>query len=164
MKLTKRKKFLLLILIGIMLVGCSMREDITDKDNSTEDEIVGEEDDNRTSLDVSSKDYNLLIRSEEISDAVVNLYGIDNATSIIFNDVVAIAVELAEDYTFSQELKETIVSTVKENDSSIKQVYVTDNKQVFNDIESVINALLNGQSYDSQVEKINSIIEKVSSL
>lgn len=141
-----------------------MREDITDKDNSTEDEIVGEEDDNRTSLDVSSKDYNLLIRSEEISDAVVNLYGIDNATSIIFNDVVAIAVELAEDYTFSQELKETIVSTVKENDSSIKQVYVTDNKQVFNDIESVINALLNGQSYDSQVEKINSIIEKVSSL
>ena len=49
-----------------------MREDITDKDNSTEDEIVGEEDDNRTSLDVSSKDYNLLIRSEEISDAVVN--------------------------------------------------------------------------------------------
>lgn len=164
MKLTKRKKFLLLILIGIMLVGCSMREDITDKDNSTEDEIVGEEDDNRTSLDVSSKDYNLLIRSEEISDAVVNLYGIDNATSIIFNDVVAIAVELAEDYTFLQELKETIVSTVKENDSSIKQVYVTDNKQVFNDIESVINALLNGQSYDSQVEKINSIIEKVSSL
>ncbi|NLY78131.1 MAG: hypothetical protein GX080_08650 [Tissierellia bacterium] len=164
MKLTKRKKFLLLILIGIMLVGCSIREDITDKDNSTEDEIVGEEDDNRTSLDVSSKDYNLLIRSEEISDAVVNLYGIDNATSIIFNDVVAIAVELAEDYTFSQELKETIVSTVKENDSSIKQVYVTDNKQVFNDIESVINALLNGQSYDSQVEKINSIIEKVSSL
>ena len=54
--------------------------------------------------------------------------------------MVAIAVELAEDYTFSQELKETIVSTVKENDSSIKQVYVTDNKQVFNDIESVINA------------------------
>lgn len=156
-----KKKFLILILIGIILTGCSLGVNVTEKDNSTEEEIVQEEKQEEISLDVSSKDYDLLIRSEGISDAVVNLYGIDNATSIIFNDVVAVAVEMAEDNTFSEEIKQTIIATVKENDSSIREVFVTDSKDIFDEIEEVVSALLNGQSYDSQVEKINSIIEKV---
>lgn len=156
-----KKKFLILILIGIILTGCSLGGNVTEKDNSTEEEIVQEEKQEEISLDVSSKDYDLLIRSEGISDAVVNLYGIDNATSIIFNDVVAVAVEMAEDNTFSEEMKQTIIATVKENDSSIREVFVTDSKDIFDEIEEVVSALLNGQSYDSQVEKINSIIEKV---
>ncbi len=156
-----KKKFLILILIGIILTGCSLGGNVTEKDNSTEEEIVQEEKQEEISLDVSSKDYDLLIRSEGISDAVVNLYGIDNATSIIFNDVVAVAVEMAEDNTFSEEIKQTIIATVKENDSSIREVFVTDSKDIFDEIEEVVSALLNGQSYDSQVEKINSIIEKV---
>lgn len=156
-----KKKFLILILIGIILTGCSLGGNVTEKDNSTEEEIVQEEKQEEISLDVSSKDYDLLIRSEGISDAVVNLYGIDNATSIIFNDVVAVAVEMAEDNTFSEEIKQTIIATVKENDSSIREVFVIDSKDIFDEIEEVVSALLNGQSYDSQVEKINSIIEKV---
>lgn len=156
-----KKKFLILILIGIILTGCSLGGNVTEKNNSTEEEIVQEEKQEEISLDVSSKDYDLLIRSEGISDAVVNLYGIDNATSIIFNDVVAVAVEMAEDNTFSEEIKQTIIATVKENDSSIREVFVTDSKDIFDEIEEVVSALLNGQSYDSQVEKINSIIEKV---
>lgn len=156
-----KKKFLILILIGIILTGCSLGGNVTEKDNSTEEEIVQEEKQEEISLDVSSKDYDLLIRSEGISDAVVNLYGIDNATSIIFNDVVAVAVEMAEDNTFSEEMKQTIIAAVKENDSSIREVFVTDSKDIFDEIEEVVSALLNGQSYDSQVEKINSIIEKV---
>lgn len=156
-----KKKFLILILIGIILTGCSLGGNVTEKDNSTEEEIVQEEKQEEISLDVSSKDYDLLIRSEGISDAVVNLYGIDNATSIIFNDVVAVAVEMAEDNIFSEEIKQTIIATVKENDSSIREVFVTDSKDIFDEIEEVVSALLNGQSYDSQVEKINSIIEKV---
>ncbi len=158
----RKKKLLLLILIGIILTGCSMGENITEENNATKDELVQEEKEDQISLDVSSKDYDLLIRSEGISDAVVNLFGIDNATSIIFNDTVAVAVEVAEDNTFSEELKQTIVETVKENEKSINKVLVTDDKQIFDEIEEVISALLNGKSYDSQVEKITSIIGKLS--
>ncbi len=158
----RKKKLLLLILIGIILTGCSMGENITEKNNATKDELIQEEKEDQISLDVSSKDYDLLIRSEGISDAVVNLFGIDNATSIIFNDTVAVAVEVAEDNTFSEELKQTIVETVKENEKSINKVLVTDDKQIFDEIEEVISALLNGKSYDSQVEKITSIIGKLS--
>jgi len=157
----RKYKLLLLILIGIILTGCSLEKNITDKNNSTKDEIVQEENKDQISLDVSSKDYDLLIRSEGISDAVVSLFGIDNATSIIFNDMAAVAVEVAEDNTFSEELKQTIVETVKENDKSINKVFVTDNEQIFNEIEEVISNLVDGKSYDSQVEKINSIIGKL---
>lgn len=157
----RKKKLLLLILIGIILAGCSLRENVTEKNNAKEDEIVQEENEDQKSLDVSSKDYDLLIRSEGISDAVVNLFGIDNATTIIFNDMAAVAVEVAEDNTFTEELKQTIVETVKENDKSINKVFVTDDKQIFDEIEEVISALIDGKSYDSQVEKINSIIGKL---
>lgn len=157
----RKKKLLLLILIGIILAGCSLRENVTEKNNAKEDEIVQEENEDQKSLDVSSKDYDLLIRSEGISDAVVNLFGIDNATTIIFNDMAAVAVEVAEDNTFTEELKQTIVETVKENDKSINKVFVTDDKQIFDEIEEVISALLKGKSYDSQVEKITSIIGKL---
>lgn len=163
MKFRKINKLLLFLLVGIIITGCGIRENLPEEGDNNEDGIVQENYENPISLDVSAKDYNLLMRSEDISDSVVNLYGIDNATSIVLNDMVAIAVEVAEDYTFSEELKQTITNTVKENDSLIKQVYITDNKQIFNEIESVIEALLNGQSYDSQVEKINNIIEKIKS-
>lgn len=163
MKFRKINKLLLFLLVGIIITGCGIRENLPEEGDNNEDGIVQENYENPISLDVSAKDYNLLMRSEDISDSVVNLYGIDNATSIVLNDMVAIAVEVAEDYTFSEELKQTITNTVKENDSLIKQVYITDNKQIFNEIESVIEDLLNGQSYDSQVEKINNIIEKIKS-
>jgi len=155
----KLNKIILFLLLSVIITGCSSKDHLTEENEK--DEIVQEDYDNQISLDVSGKDYNLLIRSENISDAVVNLYGVDNATSVVFNDMVAIAVEVAEDYTFSEELKQTIENTVKESDSLVKQVLITDDKQVFNEIENIIEALLNGQSYDSQVEKINSIINKI---
>ncbi len=135
--------------INISLVGCKAKEHIREED--MEEEI---------SMNVGGKDYDILVRSENISDIVVDLYGIDNATSIIFNDVIVIAVEMAQDTTFNDDIKEMIINTVLENDTMIRQVLITDNKKIFDQIENIIESLMNGKAYDDQVKEINRIIEK----
>ncbi len=72
-----------------------------------------------------------MIRSENLSDVVVDLYGIDNATSIIFNDLVVIGVEMARDSVLTDDVREMIISTVLDNDTMIRQVLITDNKKKF---------------------------------
>lgn len=142
---------LLVTIIMIIVIGCKINEEISEEGKS-EDEI---------SINVEGKDYDTLIRSENLSDVVVDLYGIDNATSIIFNDLVVIGVEMARDAILTDDVKEMIISTVLENDTMIRQVLITDNKKIFDQIESIIIALMNGKPYDDQVKEINRIIEKL---
>lgn len=144
------KLFIIVTILGIITTGCS-------KDNLIVDENQKEE----ITLDVGGKDHDIIIRSENISDLVVNLYGIDNATSIIFNDVVAIGLEMADGSTLTDDIKEMVIDTVLENDTMIRQVLITDNKETFEQIEKVILALMNGKPYDEQVKEINRIIEKL---
>jgi len=152
---------LLLLIISIIFTGCSFNRNELQNDNVIDEENIQQEMEDGISLDVGGKDYDLLIRSEGISDAVVKLFGIDNATSIIFNDKVAVALEMAEGHDFTQDVKQTVINTVKEKDSSISEVLVSDDKRIFNEIESVILALLNGESYDEQVNKISKIMESM---
>lgn len=141
----------LVLIIVIIAMGCKANEEITEEGKS-EDEL---------SMNVGAKDYDILNRSENLSDVVVDLYGIDNATSIIFNDLVIIGVEMARDARLTDDVKEMIISTVLENDTMIRQVLITDNKKTFDQIESIIGSLMNGKPYDEQVNEINRIIEKL---
>ena len=80
-KNTNLIKYILMILIIMVIpMGCKVNQEISEEEK-TEDEI---------SIDVGGKDYDILNRSENLSDIVVDLYGIDNATSIIFNDLVVL--------------------------------------------------------------------------
>ena len=142
---------LLVLIIMIIVMGCKINEE-TSEEGKNEDDI---------SINVGGKDYDILVRSENLSDVVVDLYGIDNATSIIFNDLVVIGVEMARDAILTDDVKEMIISTVLENDTMIRQVLITDNKKIFDQIESIIIALMNGKPYDDQVKEINRIIEKL---
>ncbi|MCF6466499.1 YhcN/YlaJ family sporulation lipoprotein [Clostridium sp. Cult2] len=149
----KRKVILLLIIvliIGGIINGCT-KDDISREENE-EEEIA---------LDVGGKNHDILVRSENISDLVVNLYGIDNATSIIFNDVVAIGLVMAEGSKLTDDVKEMIIDTVLENDTMIRQVLITDNKKIFDQIENIILSLIDGNSYDEHVKEINRVIEKL---
>lgn len=148
-------KILTLVLIIITFtVGCS---EVKNENKIAEEELNVDE----KSLNVSGKDNEILIRSENISDMVVNLYGIDNATSIIFNDVVAIGLEMAEGNTLTDEIEKMITDTVLEKDPQIRQVLITASKKIFDKIEDIILSLMNGDSYDKHVKEINKIIEKI---
>ncbi|HSH37121.1 YhcN/YlaJ family sporulation lipoprotein [Schnuerera sp.] len=151
--LFKIKLLLIILILSSVIVGCTKKENIVeDKKDEYNEEIT---------LDVGGKDQDLLIRSENISDLVVNLYGIDNATSIIFNDVVAVGLEMADGTKLTDDIKEMVIKTILENDTMIRQVLITDNKKTFDQIENIILSLMNGKPYDDQVKEINRIIEKL---
>ena len=147
------KKLIIFIMLILMVLntvtGCKF-------DNS-----IGKEEKEDTSLLVGGKDYDLLIRSENISNLVVDLYVIDNASSIIFNDIVVIAVEMGVDNTFTDDVKEMIIETVLANDNMIRQVLITNDKKAFEQIEKILEGLMNGKPYDDYVKEINRLIEKL---
>ena len=157
----KNKKMILLIVLISMTLGATVGCVISKKNNDNNDIVKEDEKDQEISIAVGAKDYDILNRSENISNVVVELYGIDNASSIIFNDIVVIAVEMGVDNTFTDDIKEMIIDTVLSNDTMIRQVLITDDKKIFDQIESIIEGLMNGKPYDDYVKDINRIIEKL---
>lgn len=147
-----RKKILITIILvtAISLSACT---------NSSNDDLSQNEE-KRDLIEVNVADKELLNRSEEISDLVVELYGIDDVSTIVFNNHAYVALIMAFDNESTEDLHTTIISLVKEKFTSIEDVSVTNNPKVFKQIDNVVFNLLQGKSYDSQVKEINKIIKR----
>lgn len=147
------KKIILFgILISLMLqIGCTKAKNEITKD-STEDNSI---------IEVGGVDKEILTRSEKIADSVVELFGIDDSVSIVFNDIAVVGVVLSYDKELDGELKEDIVNRITETDPQIKEVNITQSEKNVEQLNEIIIGLLNGNPYDNYVEEINNIIEKV---
>lgn len=149
------KKSILLITIILSLVfqlGCKASEN---------NNLVELEETKDLSIEVSIEDKIILDRSEDLSDYVVELFGIDDAATIIFNDTALIGVVAAYDREVNEDIKESIENIVMEKDKEIKNVIITDDEKTFNQIVNIINELMNGSSYDNYVNEISKTIDKI---
>lgn len=149
------KKSILLITIILSLVfqlGCKASEN---------NNLVELEETKDLSIEVSTEDKIILDRSEDLSDYVVELFGIDDAATIIFNDTALIGVVAAYDREVNEDIKESIENIVMEKDKEIKNVIITDDEKTFNQIVNIINELMNGSSYDNYVNEISKTIDKI---
>jgi len=144
----KKKYTYFLLVILVFLVGC------------TTDKIV-EEKIQDNSITVTGPDSEIIERSETLSDVIVDLYGIDDATTIIFNDTAIIGLKVAYDEELDENISDIVKNAVLIEDPNINQVLLTDKDRVFNEINSVVNELLQGKSYDTLVEDINKIKNKI---
>lgn len=147
-----KKIILLVMLVSVILqIGCR-------KPNH---EITKEQLENEEYIEVGGVDKEILTRSERIADSVVELFGIDDSVSVVFNDIAVVGIVLSYDKELDQELKEDIINRVKETDSQIQEVNITQKDKNINQLNEIIIGLLNGNPYDSYVEEINKIIDKV---
>ena len=147
------KKYILLSLIvfSVLTIGC-VDEGMDKSKTKNEDPLL--------TVDISDKE--ILERSEKISDLVVELFGIDGATTLIFNDTAIISVIISYDQKLTDETRETIVNVVKENDEFIKDVKIAEDEKTFNEIEDILSELLKGKSYDDYILDINKVLDKIS--
>lgn len=148
-----KRKILLIISFSILisLTACTNPQPEKDKAEVEHPDFI--------QVNVEARE--LLTRSEEISNMVVELYGIDDASTIIFNEDAYIAVIMAFDQEFTDELKNLIIHQAKEKDALIENIYVTNDEKIFRQIDDIVFNLLQGESYDDQVKEINKIARKI---
>ena len=146
------KKIILIILsfVLILQVGCGAGNNEYNDNNELE-EIVAE---------IGLEDKIIIDRSEDISDYVVELFGIDDAATIIFNDTALVSVVMAYDLELTLETKELIEDIVSEKDKEIHKVLITSDEKVFSQTVEIIGNLMKGTPYDKHVNEISKMIEK----
>ena len=147
----KKSILVLMILSVIVQMGCA-KADETKMEGNIKDEKF---------INVAGEDKDIIYRSENISDIIVELFGIDDATAIIFNENAIVGVVLSYDQDISEDMYDTIISLVKEKDSSIEEVYITSNPKLFKQIDNIVIDLLQGKSYDEYVVDINKVMDKI---
>lgn len=149
------KRYILLVMVLVLILQTGCKTDI-------EEEIVVEEDLNSISVEVAAEDRMIIDRSENLSDYVVELFGIDDAATIIFNDTALVTVVMAYDKELTEETRELIHDIILEKDIEIKQVLISNDEKTFFQIIEIMSKLMNGSPYDSQVGEISKMIEKIS--
>lgn len=148
----KKSILIITIILSITIqMGCTNRD---------EARLEGKADDVNL-VEVSGEDKEIINRSENIADSVVELFGIDDATAIIFNENAIIGIILSYDQELSQDTLDTIVSLVKKNEPSIENMYITSDAKLFKQIDNIVVEILQGKSYDKYVPNINKIMDKV---
>jgi hypothetical protein len=147
----KRYLLFVLALVLTLQVGCRTKVD---------KEIVEVEEPERTSIEVAVEDKIIIDRSEDLSDYVVELFGVDDAATIIFNDIALVSVIMAQDSEFTEDTKQIINNLVLEKDEEISQVFISDDEKTFFQIVEIIGDLMNGSSYDKHVSQISKLVEK----
>lgn len=149
-----KKSILLFIIISSLIfqLGCKASEN---------NDLVDLEEKEDLSVEVSLEDKIIIDRSEDLSDYVVELFGIDDAATIIFNDTALIGVVIAYDRELNEDITQSIENIVMEKDKEIKKILISDDEKTFNQIVNIINGLMNGSPYDSYVGEISKTIEKI---
>lgn len=147
----KRKKIYLITVICLILSGCTTNSIIEKPEDNMEDNIIT----------VIGSDSEIIERSETISDIIVDLYGIDDATTIILNHSAIIGLKISYDQKLTADTIDIIESKVKDQDKYITEVLVTDKEKLFAEINNIVNELLQGKSYDSLIDEINKIKNKI---
>lgn len=147
-----KKYFLLILVLSLVLqIGC----------RSTKDKEIAELDETKDNLiQVSVEDKAIIDRSENLADYVVELFGIDDAAVIIFNDTALVSVIMAYDTELTQETRDLIKELVLEKDTAIKEVLISSDEKTFFQVVEVIGKLMNGSPYDNHVGEITKMIEK----
>lgn len=142
----KRKILILIALALILSVGCMRKE------NNIADD---------PSISVGGQEREIIERSESISDMIVELYGIDDATTVIFNDTALVGIKLSYDNKLNDDIKNTVIDVVTGFDNQITDVKITQDNKLYRQIDDIMNELILGKSYDVFVDEINKISEKI---
>lgn len=145
----KRRFVYVILVLLIILSSC------------TSEKTIEESKEKNIAITVGGSDSEILERSENISDIIVELYGIDDATTVILNNTAIIGLKIAYDQKLTDETIEIIKEKVVSYDDSLTEVLITDKEKVFSEISDIVYDLLQGKSYDSLVDEINSIQNKI---
>ncbi|WP_416197815.1 MAG: Sporulation lipoprotein, YhcN/YlaJ family [Sporanaerobacter sp.] len=144
--------FLVVFLVFIM---CSCKKN--------EVKVEEENNENVSTNVVASKTNEFVEIAENIADNVVDLIGIEDATAIIYDDDIVVAVEMSDENTLTIGMKGMIKDIVMNNDNTINNVFITDDAKIFEKVDNIEQNLIKGEDIKNYREEINKIKKRISS-
>lgn len=144
--------FLVVFLVFIM---CSCKKN--------EVKVEEENNENVSTNVVASKTNEFVEIAENIADNVVDLIGIEDATAIIYDDDIVVAVEMSDKNTLTIGMKGMIKDIVMNNDNTINNVFITDDAKIFEKVDNIEQNLIKGEDIKNYREEINKIKKRISS-
>lgn len=162
---------LLFTFILMILVGCrgaerpntdmEQRRDLDERGNVEDDMYIDDNNDRKVTED---EDRKFIERAENISDNIVDLLNVDDATAIITkNNDAIIGVDIGDETEgrLTQEMKSKIENTVRETDNQVENIYITDDSNLFEKIDDIEYGLMRGNHLRTYETDINNIINRI---
>lgn len=145
--------FSILMVLVLTLTICGRKKENTEN----EEEEIGQ----NVTANMPTKASNELVeRAESIADDVVDLLGVEDATAIIYNEQVIVAVKLSEDVEFSHEMKDMIKNVVLQIEPEAKGVYILNDEKSFEKLDTIAQDLIKGKDIKEYSRKIDKILKK----
>lgn len=182
----KFNKFSIVLLIILMIttisIGCQPEdepdqgndgdiddnEDIDDNDNDiiddaeedVDDDMNGNDDDN-DDMNGNDDDMNGNGEGEDISNDIVGMDGVNDATVVIRDQTAIIGVDAvdATDGEVSEELRQEIESRVRETNENINEVYISSEPDLFDRIDVVAQDIRAGDPIDEFTDELDDLVD-----
>lgn len=145
------KKYIIIVLTILLVIqsGCVSWDKEDFSENRVEEEII----------QVSGENQEIINRSEDISDSVVELFGIDDAVTLLFNDIALVGIVVAYDQIMDEDMIDSINFVVKEKDSQVQEVKISQNEKVFEQLNNIMFELFNNKPYEGMILEIDELMK-----
>lgn len=170
--------FLIILMVSFISIGCqnddtdtnddanegmdnedNKDQDMTDGDMTDEDmdsEMKDEEDSNMT-----NEDEDMDMNNESLANSIVEMDGINDATVVTMDEIALVGVDFNGEDKISDDMKKDIESKIKEKSDKISKVYISNEPDMYDRINTISNDVRNGNPIDDFSDDISEMIENI---
>jgi len=168
--------FLIILMVSAISIGCQTEDNNdTDENNDmeTEDNNMNEEDINENMNDedatdpnnndegMTDQDQNMDIDNDALANSIVEMDGINDATVVTMDEVALVGIDINGEENISDDMKQEIETKIKEEDSNINEVYVSNEPDLFERINTISNDVRGGNPIEDFSDDIAEIIDRI---
>lgn len=165
--------FLIILMISLISIGCQNEDGIDNNEDTgvnddgdqdqdiTDEDLTDESKDNIDEDMVDNNDENMDINDESLANSIVEMNGINDATVVTMDEVALVGVDSNGEDKVSDEMKQDIESKIKEENKNINDVYVSNEPDMFDRINTISNNVRNGDPIDDFTDDISEMIDNI---
>lgn len=151
--------FLIILMISIISIGC--QNDDTDTNDDANEEMDNEDNKDEDMTDGDMTDEDMDMNNESLANSIVEMDGINDATVVTMDEIALVGVDFNGEDKISDDMKKDIESKIKEKSDKISKVYISNEPDMYDRINTISNDVRNGNPIDDFSDDISEMIENI---